>query len=54
MSDKPKNEEQVEEENEFEDENGELLPDREAMSVLDPSSVTIGKLGPPVLDPFDQ
>jgi hypothetical protein len=50
MSEKP-NEEQVEQETELEDENGELLPNREAMSILDPSAaVTGGKLGPPVLD----
>jgi hypothetical protein len=45
MSEKPT--ENVEEENELDEENGELLPNREAMSIIDPNP---GKLGPPVLD----
>ena len=48
MSEKPT--EQIEEDVELEQENGELLPDREAMMVLDPSGVFTGNLGPPVLD----
>jgi hypothetical protein len=38
---------------ELEDENGELLPDRKAMSILDSGGGVAGapgKLGPPVLD----
>ncbi len=49
MSDKP-NVENVEEEHELDGENGELLPDREAMSILDPSGGITGNLGPPVPD----
>ena len=48
MSDKPT--EQIEEEVDLEEENGELLPDREAMSILDPSGGFTGNLGPPVPD----
>jgi hypothetical protein len=49
MSEKPK-EQTEEEEVELEEQNGELLPDREAMSIIDPSSGITGNLGPPVLD----
>jgi hypothetical protein len=49
MSEKP-TEQTEEEEVELEEQNGELLPDREAMSILDPSSGITGNLGPPVLD----
>lgn len=54
MSDKPKTEnENVEEEDELEKQNGELLPDREVMTVLDPSGAATGGLGPPQLDPIE-
>jgi hypothetical protein len=48
MSEKP--EEQFEEAVDLEQENGELLPDREAMSIIDPSGAHTGNLGPPVPD----
>ena len=48
MSEKPT--EQIEEEVELEEENGELLPDREAMMIIDPSGGFTGNLGPPVPD----
>jgi hypothetical protein len=51
MSEKPK--EEVEEEIDLEEQNGELLPDREAMSILDPSGGMTGNLGPPVLDDLE-
>jgi hypothetical protein len=50
MTDEKQKNEQVEEENELEEENGELLPDREVMTVINPSGGVTGGLGPPVLD----
>jgi hypothetical protein len=52
MTEEQKNE-QVEDENELEDEDGELLPDREVMSILDIGGGVAGapgKLPPPLLD----
>jgi hypothetical protein len=52
MSDKPI-EEQVEKEAELAEEEGELLPNREAMSVLDPSKLNIGPTTPPIIEPLE-
>jgi hypothetical protein len=38
---------------ELEEQDGELLPDREAMNVFDPLGGITGGLGPPQLDPTE-
>jgi hypothetical protein len=55
MSEKPE-QNQVEEQEaevEVEEQDGELLPDREAMNVFDPLGGITGGLGPPQLDPTE-
>jgi hypothetical protein len=53
MTEQRTNEENVEQEVELDEQNGELLPDREVMSVLDPSGASTGNLGPPVPDEIE-
>jgi hypothetical protein len=51
MSEQP--EKERDEDVELDEQNGELLPDREVMSIIDPSGASTGGLGPPVLDDLE-